>query len=123
VCYGLTRLLQDSALDGQRRTEYLNHLNDSAERLTRIVSDVLDLSKIETGRMQVEDIDCDLAGVVTTTFCTFAALGHEPGLEMHCRVADDLPQCVRGDPVRLAVQDTGVGVLADLPPVCASPGW
>ncbi len=98
---GLARLLQDSGLDAERRREYLVHLVGAAELLTGIVSDVLDLSKIEAGHLQIEDIAFDLHGVVTSTFHTFAPLGRERGLSMRCAVAPHVPLRVRGDPVRV----------------------
>jgi PAS domain S-box-containing protein len=98
---GLSRMLQDPALDAVRRQEYLVHLTDAAELLTGIVSDVLDLAKIEAGQMQVEQIEFDLAGVVSSTFHTFAPLGRERGLDMQCVVGAGVPKRVRSDPVRV----------------------
>ena len=98
---GLARLLQQPDLDAQRQGEYLGHLVEAAELLTGIVSDVLDLSKIESGQLDIESIEFDLHAVVTSTFNTFAALGRERGLAMRCTLAAGLPQRVRGDPVRL----------------------
>ena len=98
---GLARLLQDPGLEPTRRREYLGHLVDAAELLTGIVSDVLDLSKIEAGHLQIEDIAFDLHGVVTSTFHTFAPLGREHGLAMRCSIAAEVPRRVRGDPVRV----------------------
>ncbi len=98
---GLARLLQDPDLGEPRRTEYLGHLVDAAELLTGIVSDVLDLSKIEAGHLQVEHIPFDLHGVVWSAFRTFSPLGRERGLEMSCHVSEDAPREVLGDPVRV----------------------
>jgi PAS domain S-box-containing protein len=98
---GLARLLQDESLDGSRRAEYLAHLSDSAKLLSGIVSDVLDLSKIESGHLQVERIVFDLHEVVQGTFAAFAALGQERGLAMRCQLDAGLARHVRGDPVRL----------------------
>jgi PAS domain S-box-containing protein len=98
---GLARLLQEPSLAEPRRRDYLGHLVDAAELLTGIVSDVLDLSKIEAGQLQVERIAFDLHGVVASTFRTFAPLGRERGLQMHCHIAADAPRDVLGDPVRV----------------------
>jgi len=98
---GLARLLQEPSLGEPRRRDYLGHLVDAAELLTGIVSDVLDLSKIEAGQLQVERIAFDLHGVVASTFRTFAPLGRERGLQMHCHIAADAPRDVLGDPVRV----------------------
>ncbi|HET9978201.1 MAG TPA: ATP-binding protein [Burkholderiaceae bacterium] len=97
---GLARLLQEEG-DEQRRREYLRHLMGAAEGLAGIVSDVLDLSKIEAGRVVIEDIAFDLHELVTSTFHTFAPLGRERGLAMGCEIAPGLPRRVHGDPVRV----------------------
>jgi PAS domain S-box-containing protein len=98
---GLARLLQDPALDESHRSEYLGHLVDAAELLNGIVSDVLDLSKIEAGHLQVEHIPFDLHLVVRSTFRTFSPLGRERGLEMSCNIDDGAPREVVGDPGRV----------------------
>ena len=98
---GLARLLQDQSLPPSKRTSYLAHLVDAAELLNGIVSDVLDLSKIEAGHLQVEQIPYDLHAVVYGTFRTFSPIGQERGLEMSCHVALDTPREVLGDPVRV----------------------
>ena len=98
---GLARLLQDPALPADRRASYLAHLVDAAELLNGIVSDVLDLSKIEAGHLQVEHIPFDLHAVVWSAFRTFSPIGQERGLEMSCHVALDTPREVLGDPVRV----------------------
>ncbi len=98
---GLARLLQTPALAEAQRHEYLGHLVDAAEQLTGIVSDVLDLSKIEAGALQLEHIEFDLHGMASSTFRTFAPLGRERGLQMHVTIDEAVPRRVRGDPVRL----------------------
>jgi signal transduction histidine kinase len=98
---GLARLLQDPMLSPDRRKSYLAHLVDAAELLNGIVSDVLDLSKIEAGHLQVEHIPFDLHAVVWSAFRNFSPIGQERGLEMSCHVAPDTPREVLGDPVRV----------------------
>ncbi len=98
---GLARLLQDRALPDDRRQSYLGHLVEAAELLNGIVSDVLDLSKIEAGQLQVEQIPFDLHAVVWSAFRTFSPVGQERGLEMSCHVGLDTPREVIGDPVRV----------------------
>ncbi|MEN9630419.1 MAG: hypothetical protein RJA10_3647, partial [Pseudomonadota bacterium] len=98
---GLARLMQDPALEPARRAEYLGHLVAAAEQLSALVSDVLDLSKIEAGHLQIESIAFDLPALVQGSFDTFAPLGRERGLVMRCELAPGLPRRVRGDPVRV----------------------
>jgi PAS domain S-box-containing protein len=98
---GLTHLLQDPTLDEARRRDYLAHLVAATEGLAGIVSDVLDLSKIEAGELQLEHIAFDLRAVVDGAFQTFASLGRDRGLAMRCRIDDAVPARVEGDPVRV----------------------
>ncbi|MBL8326300.1 MAG: response regulator [Rubrivivax sp.] len=98
---GLARLLGEPGLDEGLRAEYLAHLAHSAQLLSGLVSDVLDLSKIESGHLQVERIDFDLHEVLQGAFAAFAALGQERGLAMSCQLDAGLPRRVRGDPVRV----------------------
>jgi len=98
---GLARLLQTPGLSEAERQEYLGHAVEAAELLTGLVSDVLDLSKIEAGHLDIEHIEFDLPGLVNSSFRSFATLGRERGLQMQCRVDAAVPQRVRGDPVRL----------------------
>ncbi|MBL8305897.1 MAG: PAS domain S-box protein [Rubrivivax sp.] len=98
---GLARLLQTPGLSESERQEYLGHVVEAAELLTGLVSDVLDLSKIEAGHLDIEHIEFELPGLVESTFRSFATLGRERGLEMRCQLDPALPRRVRGDPVRL----------------------
>jgi signal transduction histidine kinase len=98
---GLARLLQDPALAPARRQDYLAHLVHAAEGLAGIVSDVLDLSKIEAGELEIEHIDFDLHEMLHKVFRSFALLGQERGLDMHLEIDPDLPPRVLGDPLRL----------------------
>jgi PAS domain S-box-containing protein len=98
---GLTRMLQEPALQNSQRAEYLDHLMNSAQMLSGIVSDVLDLSKIEAGHLQLEVVSFDLPSLVRSAFEAFASLGRERGLMMFCDIDTRLPAVVRGDPVRV----------------------
>ena len=145
---GLARLLQQAQDDDARRPQYLAHLVGAAESLNEIVSNVLDLSKIEAGHLELERIEFDLHALAQASFEGCAALGRERGLDMQVELAPDLPRLVIGDPlrvrqilanflvnalkftdrgrirlslapaggdrVRLAVQDSGIGVPAEL---------
>ncbi len=98
---GLARLLQDPATEAAQRERYVGHLVQSAAQLSGIVSDVLDLSKIEAGRLELEETHFDLHALVRGAFAGFEVLGRERGLAMELQLAPSLPRWVRGDPVRV----------------------
>lgn len=123
---GNADLLLDTPLSTEQR-EMLGVMRDSAESLTRIVDDILDLSKMEAQRLPLESIPVRVRDVVGQTVRMFAARAHQKGLMLTCIVNRDVPDTVLGDPHRLrqvltnvvnnAVKFTSegrVGVLVDL---------
>jgi CheY-like chemotaxis protein len=98
---GLARLLQQGAPDDVHRDKYLSHLVGAAESLNEIVSNVLDLSKIEAGHLELEKIEFDLHALAQASFEGCAALGRERGLDMQIELAPGLPRLVIGDPLRV----------------------
>ncbi len=98
---GLARLARQPGLDGARREQYLAQIDDSAQALAGVISDILDLSKIEAGKLRLEQTDFDLHALLESVEHGYAALaeGHALALTMH--VSSGVPRRVRGDPVRL----------------------
>ncbi len=97
---GMTDLTLATDLTDQQR-EYLQTVRSSSEALLKLLNDILDLSKIEAGKMELEQTDFDLREVVHDTIRTLAVKAHEKGLTLHAQLADDLPRIVRGDPTKL----------------------
>jgi len=98
---GLTQLAMHEALDDTRRRQYLAQIHDSAQSLAGIMSDILDLSKIEAGKLTLESMAFDLPEVLTAVHRAYLSLAEHKGLVMQIELAHDLPRAVRGDPVRL----------------------
>ena len=98
---GLARLLQQGGPDDVHRDKYLAHLVSAAESLNEIVSNVLDLSKIEAGHLELEKLEFDLPALAQASFEGCAALGRERGLDMQVDISSSLPRLVIGDPVRV----------------------
>jgi len=80
---------------------FVGVLRQSGSTLLALVNDVLDCSKIEAGKVTLEDVECDLREVVESVAELFAPAASEKRLACTCRVAPDLPATVRGDPLRL----------------------
>ena len=98
---GLARLAMRNDLDAARREEYLNQIVDSAQSLSGIMSDILDVSKIEAGRLALEDTPFNLHDTLRAVHHAYDSLAEVKGLSLQLAIADDLPETVRGDPVRV----------------------
>ena len=97
---GMTELCLTTELT-QDQLEYLRTVQSSADTLLQLLNDILDLSKIEAGRMEMEETDFNLAEVVRETLKALAVRAHEKRLELAVHMPMDMPQWLRGDPIRL----------------------
>jgi signal transduction histidine kinase/HPt (histidine-containing phosphotransfer) domain-containing protein len=97
---GMTELALETALTPEQR-EYLGLVKVSGESLLKIINDILDLSKIEAGRLEVEAIPFSLRESLGETMKTLAFEARRKGLELVHEVAPDVPDALLGDPVRL----------------------
>jgi len=97
---GMAELLLDTTLT-EIQKEYLMILTASANNLMDIINDVLDMSKIEAGHLEVEKTGFDLWDVVETVGLSLGARAAQKGLEFLCRIDPEAPRYVIGDPTRL----------------------
>ena len=97
---GMTRLALEAGSPEQQRT-YLRLVQSSGQALLELINDVLDLSKIEAGRLDLERIPFDLPGLIDETVSGLAWRAREKGLTLTRDVADGTPDWVTGDPTRL----------------------
>jgi len=97
---GVTNLLVNSPLnDGQKK--YLNVIRKSAENLLVIINDILDLSKIEAGKMEFEQTPFLVSDVLDTAYHTMLFRAEEKKLEFKLDIQEEVPKALIGDPVRL----------------------
>jgi signal transduction histidine kinase/CheY-like chemotaxis protein len=97
---GMTELLLESDLD-QRELGYAQVIKSSAEALLVILDDILDLSKIEAGRMELERSVFDLHRVMEDVRTITMERARRKALDYDTRISTDTPAWVRGDPGRL----------------------
>ena len=97
---GMTELALETNLTTRQR-EYLGLVKMSADSLLTVINDILDFSKIEAGKLDLDPIPFDLRESLDDTMRTLAKRAHDKGLELACRIAPEVPDCLVGDPVRL----------------------
>ena len=97
---GMTTLLLDTELSADQR-ESLTMVRTSAESLLRVINDILDVSKIEAGRMTLEPAPFELRVQLDHFIRTLAFRAKEKGLTLRCDVTPDVPEHLVGDWMRL----------------------
>ncbi len=97
---GMSELLLDSTLD-QRQRGYAESIRRAGEHLLRLVNDALDMARIEAGKLELDDQPFDLRMLVSEVVALMAPGADLRGLAFDVRIADDTPQALRGDPVRV----------------------
>ncbi len=97
---GMLDLLAETHLEKQQR-DFLDIAYGSAESLLTIINDILDVSKIEAGKMHIEHVDFDVREVVEDVCSLFASPADAKGLELVCHVPANMKTQVKGDPTRL----------------------
>lgn len=97
---GMSRLLLETELDAEQRT-YAQAVQSSADAFLSLVGDMLDMSRIEAGRIDLADEPFDLAALAQGVVELLAPRAQGKGTEIACFVGPDVPRQVRGDADRL----------------------
>ncbi len=97
---GMIELALDLAREREQR-DYLRTARESAEYLLQLIEDVLDLSRIEAGRLELEETPFDLLEVLEGSLRILLPRAIDRGIDLRLVTAHELPFGVRGDPVRL----------------------
>ncbi|MDP2228231.1 MAG: PAS domain S-box protein, partial [Moraxellaceae bacterium] len=97
---GLSHLVLNTALD-ERQHDYVKKIDDAAQHLLGIVNNILDFSRIEAGKLDIEQLDFPLAAVCDNLQSQLADSAAARGLRLVFRTAADVPARLRGDQIRL----------------------
>jgi len=97
---GFSELALSDDIPGKTR-DYINNIQESAEWLLEVINDILDISKIESGRIEFEDIPFDLPDIFE--FCQLAIMPktREKGIMLYCYAEPSVGRKLLGDPIRL----------------------
>lgn len=97
---GLSELMLQTELTS-RQFNYINKLQSSSKNLVAIVNDILDYSKIEAGKLEIESIEFDLKDVFNNLSNVVSLKAAQKELEILFDISSEVPQKLLGDPVRL----------------------
>jgi len=96
----MTEIMEHGTLSDEQRTRLLV-VRQSGHDLLRLLSDILDVSKIEAGKLELEDIAFDAEDVLASTLASFTPLAEKQGLGLRLDVAPSAKGWRRGDPARV----------------------
>ncbi|MFP4111078.1 MAG: ATP-binding protein, partial [Desulfonatronovibrio sp.] len=97
---GMMQLLQMTKLSPDQK-EYVGTAISAARRLTRLLSDILDLSRIEAGKIELREEELDISELRDSLNETFAATAREKNIALEYDIKDSLPRKIMGDSVRV----------------------
>jgi PAS domain S-box-containing protein len=97
---GMADLLTETNLSGEQR-RYIDVMVANGNSLLELINSILDLARIESGKLQIEKNEFDLTELIDKTISTFGVTAHSKGLELIARIAPGVPEHLVGDPMRL----------------------
>jgi signal transduction histidine kinase/CheY-like chemotaxis protein len=97
---GMNGLLLETELTPEQRS-YAEAVDSSGRTLLSIVDEILDSSKVESGRLELESKPFNVVGLIESVTELLAPRAHAKGIEIACHVAPEVPETLRGDALRL----------------------
>ena len=97
---GFTQLLAETELDNTQQ-DYAGTINNSAQSLLTLINDILDLSKIEAGKLDLEEASFNLPDTINTVADMFRIPSENKNVDLHCTIDSELPENYIGDSNRL----------------------
>ncbi len=97
---GATELMLDQSIDEEQK-QYIDIIHSSSHALLNIINDILDLSKIESGSFELEQINFDLHQLCNDVYQLFSSTAKQKGIQVLYFYGADLPQFWIGDPNRI----------------------
>ena len=98
---GLSHLALKTPMTTKQR-DYISKVHMAGTSLLSVVNDILDFSKIEAGKLDIESTDFQLDEVINSVTTLTAQKAHDKGLEFLAHLSPAIPECLRGDPLRLS---------------------
>lgn len=98
---GFTELMSDPNLDRGERLHYAEIVKRNGRQLSNIINDILDLSKVEAGRLEIEHVRFSIVDLLVEVAGSFRALAEKKGLKLNLFIDESLPTVIVSDPLRI----------------------
>ncbi len=98
---GYLDILDEARSDPNQFGFYIEIMKKNGEHLISLINDILDLSKIEAGRLEVERIPCQIGGILDEVYELLKPAAESKGLEFELCLCGEIPKIIQGDPTRL----------------------
>lgn len=97
---GMSEILSETCLDVEQQ-QYINVITSEADSLLNIINEILDVSKMEARKMELEEISFNLRVAIQNITDSIAYRSKQKGLEFSCQLDSKIPEIIIGDPARL----------------------
>ena len=97
---GMADMLSEGDLNAEQR-RYLDIMRNNGVTLLDLINNILDLAKVESGLLSLEEVAFDIRDLIDTVAATMRMRAHEKQLALAAQVASDVPRILVGDPLRL----------------------
>jgi len=98
---GFTEVLVSHDLSREKKAEYISTIRRNGEQLSKIIDEILDLSKVEAGKLEVETTDVPLVELLNDVRSLMSVAAKEKDLELEFKVKSPIPTKIQTDPTRL----------------------
>ncbi|HCU69574.1 MAG TPA: histidine kinase [Desulfomicrobium sp.] len=97
---GMLQLMETTPLDAEQAS-YIHMATEAGNRLTRLLSDILDLSRVEAGKMEIRKAPFRVQDVIDSVSGLFAVTARKKGVALECTLAPGMPEVLVGDEMRV----------------------
>ncbi len=97
---GFADLLREDNLPAEALREYVRTIRSNGEHLLTVINDILDISKIESGKMTLEKTPCRIGRVLSEVESLMGVRAREAGVDLRLAIDPNVPACILTDPVR-----------------------
>ncbi len=97
---GMSELLLDTSLSARQR-DYVQTIHSSGNELLNLINEILDVSKLESGQIELDDVQFDLNALIEDSLGIFRAKAEQQKVELISFIQPQMPHIVAGDPTRL----------------------